>query len=180
MGHDGAADWSWATRVRAVVSIPVVVNGDIASAALARRALDETGCAAVMIGRRAIEHPWIFREARALLDTGVGVPKPTTAERFEVCREHVAASVLLAGERAGMRSARRRIGGYLRPLANSEPVRGALLHCDTVAAAMQTLDGYELALGFAGAATAISVRSRQPRGRGLRGADFDDDPAADA
>src|ERR1043166_6209543 len=64
-GHDGAADWSWARRAQELVRIPVVVNGDVRSAADVRRALAETGCAAVMIGRQAIEYPWIFREAEA-------------------------------------------------------------------------------------------------------------------
>src|ERR1019366_2209195 len=73
MGHSGAADWSWAARAREVVSIPVLVNGDVRSAADAKRAIDETGCAGVMVGRRAIEHPWIFREARALLDRDIEV-----------------------------------------------------------------------------------------------------------
>ena len=33
MGHSGAADWSWAAKAREVVSIPVLVNGDVRSAA---------------------------------------------------------------------------------------------------------------------------------------------------
>ena len=63
MGHKGEADWSWAARARAVVSMPVIVNGDVNSAELAERALRETGCAGVMIGRRAIDHPWIDRKS---------------------------------------------------------------------------------------------------------------------
>lgn len=38
MGHDGAADWIWAARARAVVKIPVVVNGDVRTADDAARA----------------------------------------------------------------------------------------------------------------------------------------------
>ncbi|HEX3772457.1 MAG TPA: tRNA-dihydrouridine synthase family protein, partial [Polyangiaceae bacterium] len=62
MGHSGAADWTWAARAREVVGIPVIVNGDVRTADDAARALGETGCAGVMVGRRAIEHPWVFRE----------------------------------------------------------------------------------------------------------------------
>ncbi|MEJ7596795.1 MAG: tRNA-dihydrouridine synthase [Kofleriaceae bacterium] len=80
VGHTGPADWSWARRAREVVSIPVIVNGDVNTAADAVRALAETGCAGVMIGRAAIAHPWIFRETTALL-AGTSIPPPTDAER---------------------------------------------------------------------------------------------------
>src|SRR5271165_3172706 len=47
MGHSGAAEWSWAARAREVVSVPVLVNGDVRTAQDAARALAETGCAGV-------------------------------------------------------------------------------------------------------------------------------------
>src|SRR5215472_15499794 len=40
MGHSGAADWTWAARAREVVSIPVIVNGDVREARDAQRAID--------------------------------------------------------------------------------------------------------------------------------------------
>lgn len=57
MGHRGVADWSWARKAQERVAIPVIVNGDIATADDVVRALAETGCAGVMIGRAAIAHP---------------------------------------------------------------------------------------------------------------------------
>jgi tRNA-dihydrouridine synthase B len=116
MGHDGDADWSWAERAQAVVSIPVIVNGDIRTANDCQRALDRTGAAGVMIGRRAIEHPWIFREARARLDHRPRLAAPSVEERLELCREHLCALADDRGERRAVRAMRRFYAGYLRPL----------------------------------------------------------------
>ncbi len=80
MGHSGPADWSWAAKARAAVQLPVVVNGDVRTADDVVRALAETGCAGVMIGRGAIDHPWVFREAHARL-AGITLPPPTAMER---------------------------------------------------------------------------------------------------
>lgn len=109
MGHTGDADWSWARRAREAVSIPVIVNGDVRTAADAVRALAETGCAGVMIGRAAIARPWIFREARALL-AGHTLAPPDEAERRAVYRAIVEASVVARGEKAGVASAKRHSG----------------------------------------------------------------------
>lgn len=119
MGHRGAADWSWAARAREVVEIPVILNGDIRTADDVARALDETGCAAVMIGRAAIDHPWIFREARARL-AGVAIAPPTPEERCAVYRALLEASVAVRGERFGVASAKRHVG-VLGPLTAQRP-----------------------------------------------------------
>lgn len=109
MGHTGDADWRWARRAREAISIPVIVNGDVRTAADAVRALAETGCAGVMIGRAAIARPWIFREARALL-AGHTLAPPDDAERRAVYRAIVEASVVARGEKAGVASAKRHSG----------------------------------------------------------------------
>ena len=106
-GHDGRADWAWARRAREVVAIPVVVNGDIASAADVVRALADTGCAGVMIGRAAIQHPWIFAEARAALAGAPPPPAPDDHERLRVFRALLAANVAARGERWGVQVSRR-------------------------------------------------------------------------
>jgi tRNA-dihydrouridine synthase B len=108
MGHRGPADWSWAARAQAVVSIPVIVNGDIRTADDVVRALAETQCAAVMIGRGAIDHPWIFREARARL-AGEPIAAPTDAERRAVYRALLEASIAARGARAGVHSTKRHV-----------------------------------------------------------------------
>jgi tRNA-dihydrouridine synthase B len=143
MGHSGAADWSWAARAREVVGIPVIVNGDIRTAADAERALRETGCAGVMVGRRAIEHPWVFREARALLDRGEEVALPGAAERLALCREHLIANVAQRGEPFGVHCTRRHLAGYLKGLAGAAALRQELNQCDS-------LEGCLAILGAAG------------------------------
>jgi nifR3 family TIM-barrel protein len=158
MGHEGRADWRWAARAQAAVKIPVVVNGDIRSAGDARRALEETGCAGAMVGRRAIEHPWIFREARALLDTGVGLPKPTSGERIALCREHLERAVAVYGERAGVRRARRFLPAYVRPLPGGAVVGARLSGCEGLASAEEVLSEFEEALRMG----AVEASARAP------------------
>lgn len=140
MGHDGAADWSYAARAREVVKIPVVVNGDVTSAEHALRAFDETGCAGAMVGRAAIDHPWVFREARALLDHGVRLPGPTAEERIAVCKEHLRANVEARGEGRGVRCTRRHLSGYLTGLPNANVLRKKLYVTDTFAECVELLD----------------------------------------
>jgi nifR3 family TIM-barrel protein len=139
MGYEGQADWSFAARVRERVSIPVIVNGDVRSADDAARALAETGCAAVMIGRQAMEHPWIFREARALLDTGVALPPPTPQERLDVLERHFVGNVAQRGPRHGVHVTRRHLAGYLGPMAGGMELRRALLGCETVEASLELI-----------------------------------------
>src|SRR5271163_4417305 len=87
--YDGRADW---TAVRAVVSsvaIPVVVNGDCATAEDARTMLALSGAAGVMIGRAAVGAPWLVGALSRALDDGRPVREPSKEERREAALEHL-------------------------------------------------------------------------------------------
>ncbi|MDI1445383.1 tRNA dihydrouridine synthase DusB [Polyangium sp. 6x1] len=140
MGHSGAADWSWAARAKSVVGIPVIVNGDIKSADDAKRALAETGCEGVMVGRRAIEHPWIFREAKALLEEGRSIDPPTPEERIELCKKHLVMNTEERGEPHGVHVTRRHLAGYLHGLPGAAALRRALNACDSQEGCLAILD----------------------------------------
>jgi tRNA-dihydrouridine synthase B len=159
MGHSGEADWTWAEKAKKNVNIPVIVNGDVCSGPDAARALESTGCDGVMIGRRAIEHPWVFREARAQLDQNVELPLPTAAERFTLCREHLRANVAMRGEPFGVRCTRRHLSGYLSGLRGASELRRRLNVCDSLEGCIALLDEAEYALAH-GLFQSGSERSR--------------------
>jgi nifR3 family TIM-barrel protein len=167
MGHSGDADWQWAARAREVVSIPVIVNGDIRTADDAKRALAQTGCAGVMVGRRAIEHPWVFRECRSLLDSGVEWEPPTADERIDMCVMHLRANVAARGPLFGVRVTRRHLSGYLRGLPGAAQLRQALNAEDDLGACEALLDAarQRIRRGTApsGGSLAVQSESRVPQ-----------------
>ncbi len=61
--YEGNADWGIIARaVDAGTAYPIIGNGDVNTPADAFRIVEETGCAAVMIGRGALYNPFLFRQ----------------------------------------------------------------------------------------------------------------------
>ena len=79
-----AAEWSHVAELAAALRIPVIGNGDVLTWRDAERRREETGCAAIMVGRWALTKPWIFREFRERRDLDL-----TTDERVAVVRRYV-------------------------------------------------------------------------------------------
>ncbi len=82
-GYTGRANWGLVEQMADALSIPVIGNGDVHSAADALRMMEETGCQAVMIGRGALGNPWIFQYL-----TQPNLSEPTPLERWELARAH--------------------------------------------------------------------------------------------
>lgn len=141
MGHSGAADWSWARKAREVVAMPVVVNGDVRTADDVAKALAETGCEGVMIGRGAIDHPWVFREAFALL-AGTPIAPPTWDERVAMYLELARAASEERGEDRAVPMTRR----HLHVLGERAPeLRRTLFQATTLAGVEDVLAGFPAA-----------------------------------
>jgi tRNA-dihydrouridine synthase len=62
--YRSAVHYDFIARAVVHVHCPVMANGNVTSAAAARRIMQDTGAAGVMIGRHAIRNPWIFRQCR--------------------------------------------------------------------------------------------------------------------
>ena len=111
--YKGAVNWRAVADVKAAVSVPVIVNGDIVDAASARAALAQSGADAVMIGRGAYGRPWIARAIDNALCDGGDARQPGLEERLAIALEHLADSVRFYGERNGVKIFRKHLGWYI-------------------------------------------------------------------
>ncbi len=126
-GHKGAVDYSWISRIKEAVSIPIIVNGDILTPHDVRAVFESTGCDGVMIGRGAILNPWIFRQAKHFLAKGELLPEASLSERVELLKEHLKLSVEYKGEKAGVIELRKHYAGMLRGLPHVSTIRMDLM-----------------------------------------------------
>ncbi len=134
--YHGEADWDAIAAVKSAVSIPVAGSGDVFSAHDALEMVERTGVDAVMIARGAQGNPWIFAEARALLDGAEPPATPGPVDRVDLALEHARALVAFDGEHAVVRM-RKHVAWYTSGLKGATHVRNAANRCRT----MPELDG---------------------------------------
>jgi tRNA-dihydrouridine synthase B len=107
-GFGGAVNLAGIRAVsRAVQRIPVIGNGDVTTPQAAKMMLEETGCAAIGIGRGAFYNPWIFQQTRHYLQTGELLPEAGFEERVGVMCRHLDYMIEIFGEPHGCRMFRK-------------------------------------------------------------------------
>jgi nifR3 family TIM-barrel protein len=132
-GYSGEADWDVITDVVQAVQIPVIGNGDIDSAAVALARWRQSGVAGIMIGRAAMNHPWIFREIRAAFaDQGSDIV--TLADKWTFIEGHCAKEIewWKGQEAQAMKSMRARLMAYTRGLPGGARLRERLQRVETL------------------------------------------------
>lgn len=125
-GYSGEADWEVIAACAAAVSIPVIGNGDISSGADVENRRRTTGVSGIMIGRAAMQHPWVFREAKYYLAHG-RQPEPVALEtRCALIRRHCALALedgRYGDEKHTLRAMRSRLMAYSRGLPSGKQLR---------------------------------------------------------
>jgi len=136
-GYGGEANWKVIAEVAESVRVPVIGNGDIATAADVERRMKTTRIAGIMIGRAAMQHPWIFREIKHYLATGAHLPPPALEEQWAHIRCHCVREVEKQGsEIHAMQSMRTQLMAYSRGMPDAKRLREKFAH----AASLMQLD----------------------------------------
>jgi tRNA-dihydrouridine synthase B len=146
--NKGEPDYSWLAKVKSAVSIPVIANGSLDTPQIIEKVFNDTGCDGIMIGRGAIDNPWIFQQARNYLNNGNIPPQQSTEERFRVLIEHLQLSVECKGERIGVIEFRKHYSGYLKGLHGVAKVRLEMMQYVDLQPAIDRLMQYRAALLF--------------------------------
>lgn len=143
--YKGVADWS---LIRAVkqnprIHIPIIGNGDIVSKEDAKRAFDDFGVDAVMVGRASFGRPWIFKEIHDYIHpesllAGANIVEsaylPMTPDwKLDVLKEQVRQSVARIGEYRGILHVRRHLAAtpLFKGIPNFRDRRIAILRAET-------------------------------------------------
>ncbi|KAF3884577.1 MULTISPECIES: tRNA dihydrouridine synthase DusB [Nostocales] len=130
-GYNGNARWEWIERVKNVLSIPVIANGDIFSVEAALKCLEQTGADGVMCSRGTLGYPFLVGEIDYFLKTGERLPPPTPIQRLECAREHLEALYEYKGIK-GVRQARKHMTWYAKGFVGAADLRGQLSVIESV------------------------------------------------
>lgn len=118
-----SADWNIIAEVKRAVNIPVIGNGDVTSAELAAKMIEQTNCDLVMIGRGALGNPWIFSEIERLIRHDRPSLPVSNAEKISVLLRHVMKIIEYKGEYGGMREARKHVAWYFKGFPKAAAMR---------------------------------------------------------
>lgn len=134
-GFGGTANWSLIRRLKSILSIPVIGNGDIQTPEDAIRMFRETGCDAVMVGRATLHTPHIFADIHSLLN-GRNPEGLVLDRHFTLMERYLTESVTLFGELNACRMMRSRLGWFVKGLPHSTRFRETIKEIETHAHAL--------------------------------------------
>jgi tRNA-dihydrouridine synthase B len=137
----GKARWDKMYELKKAVSVPVIGNGDIFTAA---HALEKIGnLDGVMVGRGTFGNPWVMRDIMDALLTrnaaeASGAPR-TFEEKIPMILEHCALAVKIKGEQKGMLEMRRHLSSYVKGFDGASDMRQKLVRVETLSEAKAIL-----------------------------------------
>ena len=130
--YKGQADWTCIGRIKnnPRIKIPIFGNGDIDSPQKALEYKNRFGIDGIMIGRASIGNPWIFKEIKHFLETGILLDPPSLNDRVQAVKKHLDMSIQWKGIKLGILEMRRHYSNYFRGLPGIKQFRSQLVTQD--------------------------------------------------
>ena len=141
--YQGNANWDEIGAVVQALTIPVIGNGDIRMPedVVAMRA--HTNCAGIMVARGSFGNPWLFAQARDLLEGRTKRPDPTPEQRFAAALDHARLALRLQGDtRKTAHEFRKHFGWYTKGLRDGGQLRQRLFAIESMAEAERIFEEY--------------------------------------
>jgi len=140
-GFGGQADWTIIRRLKDLLDIPIIGNGDVDSVDKAFQMISMTGCNFVMIGRGAMHNPWIFQD---IVSRYHDTPRPEISlkDKFDAICAYVDHTIDFLGEKRACRLMRSRLGWFAKGLPNSSQFRNDIRFLETREQTLLLLMGY--------------------------------------
>lgn len=84
-GYAGTPDYSIVRNLRDLMTVPLIISGNIYSLGDAVYALDATGAEGVMIARGGVGNPFLVTQIKEYYDSGTVLPNPTVSQQIDWC-----------------------------------------------------------------------------------------------
>lgn len=128
--YSGTANWDIIDECARTMSIPIIGNGDISSPQTVAFIRENTAVSGVMIGRAAMENPWIFSDSKYYLLHGSPPPTRSISEKADLILRHT--RMALNSQHYGdelhtMRHMRSRFLAYTKGFPRAKEMRSRLV-----------------------------------------------------
>jgi tRNA-dihydrouridine synthase B len=127
-GYSGEADWTKINEIAAELTIPVIGNGDITNWEDAISKLNNSNLAGVMIGRGALEKPWIFQEIKEKRE--IDYSPAQLADLIE--KQAILAIKYLDNEKLAIIEMRKFFGWYLKGFPYAKALRTPMMQIESM------------------------------------------------
>ncbi len=132
--YTGTCDHETLANVaKALTKIPFIGNGDVKTVEDAKYMIDVIGTDAVMVGRAAMNNPYIFTQINHYFETGEILPDLPFEKKLDIAEDHLTRLVNLKGENIAVREFRGLAPHYLRGTSGAAKIRGAVSRAESLA-----------------------------------------------
>ena len=138
-GYNGKARWEWIKKVKQVLGIPVIANGDIFSTEAAIKCLEQTDADGVMCSRGTLGYPFLVGEIDHFLATGCLLSPPTIQEKLQCAKEHLQGLWEYKGQR-GILQSRKHLAWYCKGFNGAAELRDQLARIESLEQGLALLE----------------------------------------